>query len=82
MIKNIVIAILIIISLCTTVYALYQQTEVKRQETLIFENTQKLNKCMVEAMEQRKIAEEMMAIAVATRVDVENKLKSALEKCK
>ncbi|MEQ9412442.1 MAG: hypothetical protein RIF39_01355 [Cyclobacteriaceae bacterium] len=82
MVKNIIIAILVIISLYTTVFAIYQQTEVRRQESLAVENAMKAEATMKMAEHAQAEAATQRAAAAAAKAEVERQLKLALEKCK
>ncbi|MEZ4944025.1 MAG: hypothetical protein R2804_00725 [Cyclobacteriaceae bacterium] len=82
MIKNMVIAVLIVISLCTTVFAIYQQTEAKRQEALAVAIAQQVQTIRKVAEQAQAEAATQMAAAAAAKVEVERQLELALEKCK
>jgi hypothetical protein len=82
MVKNIVIVVLIVISLFTTVYAIYQQTEAKRQESLAFENAERAQVIMQEAERAQEEAVRHSAAAAAAMAEIERQLKLAKEKCK
>ncbi|MEZ4944017.1 MAG: hypothetical protein R2804_00685 [Cyclobacteriaceae bacterium] len=82
MVKNIIIAVLLIISLCTTVYAIYQQTEARRQESLALANARQAEEVREAAESAQAEAANQRAAAAAAMAEVERQLKQALEKCK
>lgn len=80
--KNTIIAVLIIISLSSTIYAIYQQKEAKRLESMAVANAEMARQAMAEADAQRIEAEKQSMIAMEAMTNAEMQLKLALEKCK
>jgi len=80
--KNTIIAVLIIISLSSTIYAIYQQKEAKRLESMAVANAEMARQAMAEADAQRIEAEKQSMIAMEAMTKIEMQLKLALEKCK
>jgi hypothetical protein len=82
MVKNIVIAVLIVISLFTTVYAINKQTEARLQAAFAAAKAQQAKELMKVAKRAQKDAANQMAAAAVAKAEIERQLKLAREKCK
>lgn len=69
-----------IIMLCLVVYALYQQTEARRQETIAFDLANRAQRLQKQLEETQVIAEHAMKEAAEQRMICEERLQQATKK--
>ncbi|MGE0587820.1 MAG: hypothetical protein AB7O48_04555 [Cyclobacteriaceae bacterium] len=69
-----------VIMLCLVVYAAYQQTEAKRQETIAFDIANQAQRLQKQLKETQLIAEHAMKEAAEQRMICEERLQQATKK--